>query len=108
MQLIDAASEHLSDAEIVRRVAAFETDVVMIAHVGSTSAHPCCLRVLRAVKAALPGRPAGHVSRMCETAGRPVIGSACYGFECVNNLSYGIVVTTSRGTLNSTTASKRS
>ena len=54
VQLIDAASEHLPDAEIVRRVAAFDSDVVMIAHVGSTSAHPCCLRVLRAVKAALP------------------------------------------------------
>ena len=26
---------------------------------------------------------------MCETTGGPVIGSACYGFECVNNLSYG-------------------
>jgi hypothetical protein len=29
---------------------------------------------------------------VCETTGRPVIGSACYGFECVNNLGYGIVV----------------
>ncbi|HLJ80578.1 MAG TPA: cobalamin-dependent protein, partial [Ktedonobacterales bacterium] len=54
VKLIDAAREHLSDAEIARRVAAFGADVVMIAHVGSTSAHPCCLRVLRSVKAALP------------------------------------------------------
>jgi anaerobic magnesium-protoporphyrin IX monomethyl ester cyclase len=54
VHLIDAACEHLRDAEIVERVAAFRADVVMIAHVGSTSAHPCCLRVLRAVKTALP------------------------------------------------------
>jgi anaerobic magnesium-protoporphyrin IX monomethyl ester cyclase len=54
VHLIDAACEHLRDAEIVERVAAFDADVVMIAHVGSTSAHPCCLRVLRAIKAALP------------------------------------------------------
>jgi anaerobic magnesium-protoporphyrin IX monomethyl ester cyclase len=54
VRLIDAASEHLSDAEIARRVAAFEAELVMIAHVGSTTAHPACLRALRAVKAALP------------------------------------------------------
>jgi len=54
VKLIDAACEHLSDAEIARRVAAFGAQVAMIAHVGSTSAHPCCLRVLRAVKAMLP------------------------------------------------------
>jgi hypothetical protein len=32
---------------------------------------------------------AGQVSRGCETTGRPVISSACSGFECVNNLGYG-------------------
>jgi anaerobic magnesium-protoporphyrin IX monomethyl ester cyclase len=52
--LIDAASEHLTDEKIAQRVAAFGAEVAMIAHVGSTSAHPTCLRVLRAVKAALP------------------------------------------------------
>jgi anaerobic magnesium-protoporphyrin IX monomethyl ester cyclase len=52
--LIDAARGHLSDAEIVRRVAAFGAEVMMIAHVGSTSAHPSCLRVQRAIKTALP------------------------------------------------------
>jgi anaerobic magnesium-protoporphyrin IX monomethyl ester cyclase len=52
--LIDAAVEHLGDWDIVRRTARFGADVVMICHVGSTQAHPCCLRVLRAVKAALP------------------------------------------------------
>jgi anaerobic magnesium-protoporphyrin IX monomethyl ester cyclase len=52
--LLDAARRHLSDRAIVERVAAWGADVVMIAHVGSTQAHPCCVRVLRAVKAALP------------------------------------------------------
>jgi anaerobic magnesium-protoporphyrin IX monomethyl ester cyclase len=54
VRLIDAACEHLSDRETARRVAAFDAQVAMIAHVGSTSAHPCCLRVLQAVKAMLP------------------------------------------------------
>jgi anaerobic magnesium-protoporphyrin IX monomethyl ester cyclase len=52
--LFDAAALHLSDAEIVERVRLFGADVVMIAHVGSTQAHPCCVRVLRAIKSALP------------------------------------------------------
>jgi anaerobic magnesium-protoporphyrin IX monomethyl ester cyclase len=52
--LIDAACLHLNDVTIVEQIADFEADVVMIAHVGSTSAHPCCLRVLRAIKAKLP------------------------------------------------------
>jgi anaerobic magnesium-protoporphyrin IX monomethyl ester cyclase len=44
----------MGKAEIVSLFAAFNTDVVMFPHVGSTSAHPFCLRVLRAVKTALP------------------------------------------------------
>jgi anaerobic magnesium-protoporphyrin IX monomethyl ester cyclase len=52
--LIDAACLHLTDLTIVEQIADFEADVVMIAHVGSTSAHPCCLRVMRAIKAKLP------------------------------------------------------
>jgi anaerobic magnesium-protoporphyrin IX monomethyl ester cyclase len=51
--LIDAAREHLSAEEIARRAAAFGATLVMIAHVGSTTAHPACLRALRAVKALL-------------------------------------------------------
>ena len=54
VKLIDAACEHLSDVEIANRVAAFDAQIVTIAHVGSTSAHPCCLRVLRAIKGTLP------------------------------------------------------
>lgn len=53
--LIDAAARHLGDEEIAREVRAFGAGVAMIAHVGSTAAHPCCLRVLRALKAAQPG-----------------------------------------------------
>jgi anaerobic magnesium-protoporphyrin IX monomethyl ester cyclase len=52
--LIDAAALHLSDRDIAERVRRFGADVVMIAHVGSTQAHPCCLRALRAIKAELP------------------------------------------------------
>lgn len=52
--LLDAARDHLSEAEIVRRVAALEADVVMISHVGSTQAHPCSMRTLRALKTAMP------------------------------------------------------
>jgi anaerobic magnesium-protoporphyrin IX monomethyl ester cyclase len=52
--LIDAVALHLPDREIAERVRHFSADVVMIAHVGSTQAHPCCMRTLRAIKAALP------------------------------------------------------
>jgi anaerobic magnesium-protoporphyrin IX monomethyl ester cyclase len=53
--LIDAARDHLTDDDIVRRVDAWGADVAMVAHVGSTQAHPCCLRTMAALKAALPG-----------------------------------------------------
>src|SRR5437763_9332952 len=52
--LIDAARDHLSEAEVARRVVAFDADVAMVAHVGSTQAHPCCLRTQAAIKAASP------------------------------------------------------
>lgn len=54
VRLLDAARDHLSDAEIVQQAEVFAAEVVMIAHVGSTSAHPCCLRVLQSIKAARP------------------------------------------------------
>jgi B12 binding domain len=54
VKLIDAARDHLSDKEIIRRVAEFQADVAMTAHVGSTSAHPCAVRLLGAIKTALP------------------------------------------------------
>ncbi len=40
--------------EVVRRVKELDADVAMIAHVGSTQAHPCCVRTLAALKATLP------------------------------------------------------
>jgi hypothetical protein len=46
--LIDAARDHLTDDDIVLRVAALGADVAMVAHVGSTQAHPWCLRTLAA------------------------------------------------------------
>ena len=52
--LIDAARDHLHEGEIARRVALLAADVVMISHVGSTQAHPCCMSTLRAVKSAAP------------------------------------------------------
>jgi anaerobic magnesium-protoporphyrin IX monomethyl ester cyclase len=55
VKLIDAACNHLKDEEIVQRVERSGADVVMIAHVGSTQAHECCLCVLRAIKANIPG-----------------------------------------------------
>jgi anaerobic magnesium-protoporphyrin IX monomethyl ester cyclase len=55
VRLIDAARDHLDEPAIAARVAGWDTELVMIAHVGSTTSAPCCLRVLRALKAALPG-----------------------------------------------------
>lgn len=54
VRLIDAACDHLEDDEIVRRLVELAADVVLISHVGATTAHPCCVRVLQAVRAALP------------------------------------------------------
>jgi anaerobic magnesium-protoporphyrin IX monomethyl ester cyclase len=54
VRLLDAECLHLSRREILRAVARFQPDVVMTGHAGSTPAHPVCLEVLRAVKAARP------------------------------------------------------
>jgi anaerobic magnesium-protoporphyrin IX monomethyl ester cyclase len=52
--LIDAARDHLSEDEIVRRVAAFGADVAMVSRVGSTRSHPCRLRTQAAPRSAMP------------------------------------------------------
>jgi anaerobic magnesium-protoporphyrin IX monomethyl ester cyclase len=52
--LIDAACLHLTDSQIAQQIGAWKADLVLIAHVGSTTAHPACLRVLRALKADIP------------------------------------------------------
>jgi anaerobic magnesium-protoporphyrin IX monomethyl ester cyclase len=54
VRLIDAARAHLSDDETVRQAALWEAQVAMIAHVGSTAAHPACLGLMRRLKIALP------------------------------------------------------
>jgi anaerobic magnesium-protoporphyrin IX monomethyl ester cyclase len=54
LSLIDAACDHLSDSEIVRRVAAFGADAALVAHVGSTQSHPCCVKTMTALKDAMP------------------------------------------------------
>lgn len=53
VKLIDAACDRLTDEQIVQRVTAFDADVVMTGHIGSTQAHPCSLRMLRAIKTVL-------------------------------------------------------
>lgn len=54
VKLLDAESRHLTLAEIVREVRGYRPAVVMTGHAGSTPAHPICVRMLRAVKAACP------------------------------------------------------
>lgn len=54
LTLIDAARDHLDDGEIVRRVREHKADAVFLAHVGSTQAHPCCLRTFAALKRSMP------------------------------------------------------
>lgn len=55
VRLLNAEEPLLADAEIVARVGAIAPDVVMTGHSGSTPAHPAALRMLAAIKAALPG-----------------------------------------------------
>jgi len=54
VDLLDAASEHLTDEQIIERLCEFQPDVVMIGHSASTPSHPCSLRLLRATKLAIP------------------------------------------------------
>jgi anaerobic magnesium-protoporphyrin IX monomethyl ester cyclase len=54
VRLLNAEDLQLTDEEAVSRVRAFAPDAVMTGHSGSTPAHPACLRMLAAIKAALP------------------------------------------------------
>jgi anaerobic magnesium-protoporphyrin IX monomethyl ester cyclase len=54
VKLIDAACHHLTDPQVLEALTDFAPQVVMVGHVGSTQAHPSCLRLLRAIKAAIP------------------------------------------------------
>ena len=52
--LLDAEALRLSDAEIVDRVRQVRPMVVMTGHAGSTPAHPVCMRMFAAIRAACP------------------------------------------------------
>lgn len=52
--LLDAECNRLTLLDIVREVQCVGPDVVMTGHAGSTPAHPVCVRMLRAIKAACP------------------------------------------------------
>ena len=55
VKLLDAECRRLSPGAIVREARRLGPDVVMTGHAGSTPAHPACIRMLRAIKAGLPG-----------------------------------------------------
>jgi anaerobic magnesium-protoporphyrin IX monomethyl ester cyclase len=52
--LLDAECLRLRMKSILRAVATFHPDLVMTGHAGSTPAHPVCMELLRALKAAFP------------------------------------------------------
>ncbi|MEM9253140.1 MAG: radical SAM protein [Planctomycetota bacterium] len=54
VSLIDAEARHWRDRQVVERVLEVGAEVVMIGHAGSTPAHPICVRLLDAIKAACP------------------------------------------------------
>ena len=54
VKLLAAECRRLSDSAIVREVQLRQPDVVMTGHAGSTPAHPVCVRMFRAIKAACP------------------------------------------------------
>src|SRR5947209_15290317 len=54
VRLLDAECRRLTTVAVVRTVRAFRPDLVMTGHAGSTPAHPVCMTLLRALKAAVP------------------------------------------------------
>jgi anaerobic magnesium-protoporphyrin IX monomethyl ester cyclase len=54
VDLIDAARDRLTDAQVVGQLEPLQPDAVLVGHSASTKAHPASLRLLRAVKDALP------------------------------------------------------
>lgn len=55
VRLINADLSNMSLREILADIAADPPDILMLGHSGSTSAHPTCLQITAAVRAALPG-----------------------------------------------------
>ena len=54
VDLIDAARDRLTDAQVVGQLERLQPDAVLVGHSASTKSHPACLRLLQAVKDALP------------------------------------------------------
>lgn len=54
VQLLDAECRRLTPPAIVREARQFVPDIVLTGHAGSTPAHPVCVEMLRALKAACP------------------------------------------------------
>jgi anaerobic magnesium-protoporphyrin IX monomethyl ester cyclase len=54
VRLLDAEAERLSIDGILERSLPFKPTVIMTGHAGSTPAHPVCVRMLQALKQALP------------------------------------------------------
>lgn len=54
VRLLDAGRERWTDEQVMRRLADFAPEIVLVGHSASTKSHPACLRLLRAVKAAMP------------------------------------------------------
>ncbi len=54
LRLLDAERHHMSAAQIEQAVRAFEPDIVMTGHAGSTPAHDACQAALAAAKRACP------------------------------------------------------
>ena len=55
VRLLDAECRRLNLRQVVAEAARFRPDVVMTGHAGSTPAHPVTMKMLAALKAALPG-----------------------------------------------------
>jgi anaerobic magnesium-protoporphyrin IX monomethyl ester cyclase len=54
VKLLDAECQRLAMPALVDAVQRFGPDIVMTGHAGSTPAHPVCVEMLRAIKAACP------------------------------------------------------
>src|SRR5262249_3484825 len=56
-KLIDAEARHLTIAAVTREAAAWQPDIVLTGHSGSTPAHVTAMEMARALKVALPNVP---------------------------------------------------
>ncbi len=76
VHLLDAERQRLAGAGLEAAIAAFEPDVVMTGHAGSTPAHPACLAALAAARARCPDAftvyggvyPTYHAADILQTA----------------------------------------